>query len=134
MKIAQTSSTLRIEYVPSDSSTIKDILPQNEKRCFLLLYSPVSQSKHNIYALFGRFKQFFSCFYRSIFDAPFCYLVKQPIHAFSEQVTYCLFQSFLQCFDMFVEQTKEIHCNVPEVEYGLSGQPDLDLWPACSIP
>ena len=23
--------------------------------------------------------------------------------------------------------------NVPEVEYGLTGGPDLDLWPACSI-
>ena len=47
----------------------------------------------------------FSCFYRSIFVALFCYLVEQPIHAFSEQVNYCL---FLQCFDMHVEKTKEI--------------------------
>ena len=64
-----------------------DLLPQN-KNLFLLLYSPVNLSKQNIYALFGRLKQFFSCFYHSTFDAPFCYLVKQPIHAFSEQVKY----------------------------------------------
>ena len=47
----------------------------------------------------------FHLFLLPIFDAPFCYLVEQPIHAFSEQVKYCL---FLQCFDLFVEQTKEI--------------------------
>ena len=32
--------------------------------------------KPNIYALFERLKQFFSCFYCSIFDAPFCHLVE----------------------------------------------------------
>ena len=49
---------------------------------------------------------------------------------FSEPVKYCLFQSFLQYFDMFVEQAKEI---IPEVEYGLTGQPDLHFWPVCCI-
>ena len=72
---------------------------ENFKSVFLLLCLPVfNLSRHNIYSLFGRLKQFFSCFYRSILDT--CYLV--PIHAFNEQVKYCLFQLFLQCFDMFV--------------------------------
>ena len=72
-------------------------------------------SKHFtcIYTLFGRLKPFFSCFYRSIFDAPFCYLVEWPIPAFSEQVKYCL---CLQCFDIFVEQTEDIM-----YQYGLTG-------------
>ena len=86
---------------------LKDLLPQNKKflKCFLLLCSPVNLSKHNIYTLFGKLKQFFSCFYHSISDAPFCYLVEQPIHALSEQMKYCI---FLQCFDIFVEQPREI--------------------------
>ena len=46
-------------------------------------------------------------------------------------VQYCLFQSFLQCFDRFVEQPEEI--KAPEVEYGLPGRPDLDMWPASYI-
>ena len=71
----------------------------------LLLCSPVYLLKHNIYALFGRLKQFFSCFYGTIFDALFCYLVEQPIHAFNVQVKYCL---FLHCFDIFVKETKEM--------------------------
>ena len=75
-----------------------------------------------IYALFGRLKQFFSCFYHSIFDAPFCYIAEKPIHTFSEQVKYCL---FLQCFDMFVEQTKEIMYQ--KWNRALTGQPDVDL-------
>ena len=45
-------------------------------KVFLLLCSPVYLSKHNIYALFGRLKQFLSCFYSSIFDVPFCYFVE----------------------------------------------------------
>ena len=49
--------------------------------------------------------QFFSCFYHFIFVAVFCYLVEEPIHAFCEQVKYCL---FLHCFDMLVEKTKEL--------------------------
>ena len=65
-------------------------------------------SKHNNYALFGILKQFFSCFYHSIFDATVCYLLESLIHALREQVKYCLFQLFLQCFEIFVEQTKEI--------------------------
>ena len=65
-------------------------------KCFSLLCSSVNLSKHNIYALFGRLKQFFSCFSSSIYDAPFCYLVEYPIYAFSKQVKYCLFQSILQ--------------------------------------
>ena len=43
---------------------------------FLMLCSPVYLSKHNIYALFGRLKQFLSCCYHSILRAPFCYLVE----------------------------------------------------------
>ena len=74
-----------------------------------------SLSKHNIYALFERLEQFFSCFYHSIFNAPFCYLVGYLIHALSEQDKYCLFQYFLQCFDMIVLQIIE-----PEVEYDLN--------------
>ena len=58
------------------SNHFKDILPQNEKRVVLLLCSPVNYTKKNIHALFGRLKQFFSCFYRSIFDTPFCYLLE----------------------------------------------------------
>ena len=52
-----------------------------------------------------KIKVVFSCFYHCIFDKPVCYLVEQLIYAFSKQVKYCL---FLQCFDMFFEQTKEI--------------------------
>ena len=65
----------------------------------------MTQFKTQFYALNGRLKQFFTGFYRFTFDALFCYLVEQPIHAFTEQMKYCL---FFQCFDMFVEQTKEI--------------------------
>ena len=49
-------------------------------------------------------------------------------HPCRDQVKYCI---FLQCFDLFVEQQKN---NVLEVEYGFTGRPDLDLWPAFSIP
>ena len=45
--------------------------------------SPVNLSKHNIYTLFRRLKQFFSCLHRSKFYASFCYLVELPIYAFS---------------------------------------------------
>ena len=76
----------------------------------LSLCSPVNLSKHNIYALFGRLKQFFSCF-----SAP--YLMH---HSVNKQNT-----AYLHHFDMFVEV---------EVEYSLTTQLDLDLWPACSIP
>ena len=50
-------------------SQIKDILPQNEKflKYFLALCSPINLLKHNIYALFGRLKQYFACFDCSIF-------------------------------------------------------------------
>ena len=75
---------------------------KNFKSGFLLLCSSV---KHNIYTLFKRLKQFSRCFYCSIFDVPFCYLVEKTIHVFSEQVKNCL---FLKNFDMFVEQTKAI--------------------------
>ena len=34
---------------------------------FLALYSPVYLLKHNIYALFGRLKQYFACFDCSIY-------------------------------------------------------------------
>ena len=45
---------------------LKDILPQKENflRVFLVLYSPVNLLKHNIY---GRLKQYFTCFDCSIF-------------------------------------------------------------------
>ena len=43
-----------------------------------------------------------------------------------------LFQSFLQCFDMFVEQAKEIMYR--KWNMALTGQPDLDMRPACLIP
>ena len=48
---------------------LKDILPQNENflKYFLALCSPVNLLRHNIYALFGRLKQYFSCFDCSIF-------------------------------------------------------------------
>ena len=36
----------------------------------------------------------------------------------------------LKCLDMFVEQRN----NVPKVEYDITGQLDLGLWPACSKP
>ena len=58
-----------------------------------------------------------------------CYLVDYPNHAFSEQVKYCF---FLQYFDMFVEQTKEIMFQ--KWKTVLTVPPDLDLWPECSIP
>ena len=77
----------------------------HKRKNLKVLYSPVNLSKHNIYAFFGRLKQFFHCIYHFIFNAPFCNLVEQPIHTFSKQVKYCL---FLHCFDMFVEVTKEI--------------------------
>ena len=48
-----------------------------------------------------KIKAVFSCFYYSLFDASFCYLVKQPIHVLSNQVIYCF---FLQYFDMFIEK------------------------------
>ena len=56
----------------------KDMLPQNEKflKNFFYCYIHQLKSKQNIYALFGRLEQFYSCFYCSIFDAPFCYLVE----------------------------------------------------------
>ena len=46
----------------------QDILPQNENffKVFLVLYSPVNLLKHNIDALFGRLKQYFTCFDCSI--------------------------------------------------------------------
>ena len=49
--------------------TFKDILPQNENflKYFLALCSPVNLLKDNIYALFGRLKQYFACFDCSIF-------------------------------------------------------------------
>ena len=53
---------------------------KNFKSVFLLLCSPVNLSKHNIYALFGRLKQFFSCFYHPIFEVTFCYLVELIAH------------------------------------------------------
>ena len=87
------------------------------KTVFILLCSPVYLSKHNNYVLFERLKQFFSCFYHSICDAPFCYLVEYPIHALSKQV---------KCF---VEQTKEIMYR----KWNTALVADLDLWPACSI-
>ena len=34
---------------------------------FLVLHSPVNLLKHDIYALFGRLKQYFTCFECSIF-------------------------------------------------------------------
>ena len=76
------------------------------------MFTSFNLSRHNIYSLFGRLKQFFSCFYRSILDT--CYL--GPIHAFNEQVKYCLFQLFLQCFDMFVGKKTN---DVTEGAYGL---------------
>ena len=47
---------------------IKDILPQHEHflKYFLALCSPVNSLKYNIYALFGRLKQYFACFECSI--------------------------------------------------------------------
>ena len=55
-----------------DKLLVKDILPQNEifLKYFLALCSPVSSLKHNIYALFGRLKQYFTCFDCSIFLCP----------------------------------------------------------------
>ena len=52
----------------------KDILPQNEK-VFLLLCSPVNLSKSQHLSIIWKIEEVFSYFYRSIFDAPFCYLV-----------------------------------------------------------
>ena len=48
---------------------LKDILPQKEHilKYFLVLCSPVDLLKHNIYALFERLKQYFTCFDCSIF-------------------------------------------------------------------
>ena len=46
------------------------------KSVFILLCSPVDLLKHKIYALFGRLKQFLSCFFTPYFRAPFCYLVE----------------------------------------------------------
>ena len=40
-------------------------------KVFLFLCSRVNLSKHGIYALFGRLKQFLKLFYYSRFDAPF---------------------------------------------------------------
>ena len=47
---------------------IEHILPQNKNflKDFLALYSPVNLLKHNICALFGRLKQYFTCFDCSI--------------------------------------------------------------------
>ena len=46
-----------------------DIRPQNQTffKYFLVSCSPVDLLKHNIYALFGRLKQYFACFDCSIF-------------------------------------------------------------------
>ena len=48
---------------------VKDILPQNKKnsKYFLAFCSAVNLLKHNIYALFGRLKQYVTCFDCSIF-------------------------------------------------------------------
>ena len=77
----------------------------NHFKCFLLFVcSPVNTT----FMHYLKTEAVFQWFYCSIFDTPFCYFLEQPIHAFREQVTYCLFQSFLKCFDIFLEQTKEI--------------------------
>ena len=78
---------------------------QKSSKCFLLLCSPVNLSKHNIYTLTRRFEQFSVVFIAYNSMQSFCYLVEYPIHACSEQVKCCL---FLQCFDVFVDQAKEI--------------------------
>ena len=62
-------------------------------------------TNNTIFCITWKIEAVFRCFYLYIFDAPFFYLLEKPIHAFSEQVKYCL---CLQCFDIFVEQTKEI--------------------------
>ena len=47
----------------NNDDTLKDILPQNKNfKVFLALCSPVNLLKHNIYALFGRLRQYFACF------------------------------------------------------------------------
>ena len=58
-----------IGFVICHKFSFKDILPHNENilKYFLLLCSPVNLLKHNIYALFGRLKQYFTCFDCSIF-------------------------------------------------------------------
>ena len=46
------------------------ILPQNKNFMYFLvlgLHLPVNLLKHNIYALFGKLKQYFTCFECSIF-------------------------------------------------------------------
>ena len=86
---------------------LKDILPHNEnflQYFFIVLFTCLFIKTQHLH-IFGRLKQFFNCFYHSIFVARFCYLVEYPIHAFNEQVKYCL---FLQCYDMLVEKTKEV--------------------------
>ena len=64
-----------------------------------------------------------------MFHALFCDVVELPIHAFSEQVKYCL---YLQRFGIFVEQTKEIMYWKWNTAL-LHGRADLDFWPACSV-
>ena len=55
-----------------------------KNKCVLLLLLCSLVKKHHIYALFRILKQFLVVFC-SIFDAPFCYLVEWPIHAFKEK-------------------------------------------------
>ena len=43
---------------------------KNFKSVFYCYVYKLTYRKHNIYALFGRLKQIFSCLYNSIFDAP----------------------------------------------------------------
>ena len=52
--------------------------------------------------------------------------------AFSEQVKYCLFQTVFAMLTSLLNKKKRN--SVSELEYGLTVRPDLDLWPARSIP
>ena len=90
------------------------IYPHKRGKLKLFFYCFVNLSKHNIYALFGRFKQFLSCFGPHLMYHSVTFL-KSP----SMQEKDCLF------FQCFVEKKR----NVPEVEYGRTGQPDFDFYP-----
>ena len=75
---------------------------KKNKSGFVLLCSAVNLSKHNIYTLFGRLKQFFSCFITPYLKHHSVHLWNSPV--FREQVKCCLFLNVMTCF----EQIKEI--------------------------
>ena len=92
-------------------------------KVFLMLCSAVNLSKHNIHALFGSLKQFFNCFYHSIFEAHSVILWNSPFVHSVYKLNTAYFNHSCNVFTCLLNKQKML---VPEVEYGLTCRPDLD--------